>query len=614
MNRLKNLPTSYLIFSYLNVPPEMKKSRLFIDKELEDNTMLYLSEYYTPVFLNSKIELKDLKIINDTIYYTKKSRIESYETDPLYQLDKENNFYLLQKYRIYPDFFKFTEQKQKKTRNKKSSIFTKIHTIEVNNNNIDKLPKGFFDLNYDGIINKNEQTKKIIELMLNEIDSDNYRILKKIQKINTKFKKELLLQELKLEKEIEDYEKTKIDINSYGDIDDLKKNIKTSCLQHTKHIQEREMIFVKTHPSENIQRNKVDDDLYNTMIENSYNELLKRATHSITNEIAIAKNSKIEHIKAESYYSEPVPISYNIPIVKKKFISSYGGTHRCSVVLAIKVKYQYKENSEIQSCDFGPFDDVNRSSDFMPFQKKESCVAVEKFKINEKSFQSPHTEILLKLLKEFQKQKKTYMKTKDKINKEIEILKDQIKPLKKIEDIESTQKDLYYKKIFAPGILNYIFLPLSYLIYFNSDIEIRNPKHIEYLKRIGDTVYTTNPFFINNESSNSEQLEDFSKNHNFIFGLLKYKLIKENQISNKEYQNILISHNASIILENKIINDRINKLKIKHEQKDTKKRLSTYIEQICQNLNKIGESCDDSVKYSNFDYYEDYFQNIINLK
>jgi len=222
-----------------------------------------------------------------------------------------------------------------------------------------------------------------------------------------------------------------------------------------------------------------------------------------------------------------------------------------------------------------------------------------------------HRESRIKLIKEFFHKKKTYLKEQDRINKEIELLKNQIKPLKKKNNNKIGQNDIYYQKSFAPGIFPVVIFPFSLVNYFISEDTITNPKHIKYLKNIGRTVYPSNHYFtVNNNLLANEQFNHFSNKRNLLIGLLRYDLIQADQsISYKKDQDRINSQNNSIISSNEAIENTI--IEIKNNFLYTQEALITSIKEICKNLKEIEEPCDDRVKKSDFFYFEELFQNMV---
>jgi len=222
-----------------------------------------------------------------------------------------------------------------------------------------------------------------------------------------------------------------------------------------------------------------------------------------------------------------------------------------------------------------------------------------------------HLEKRINLIKEFLHKRQISLIKKDKHNKKINLLQKQIKKTKPEElDRQVIQKDSYYQKSFAPGIFSAIVAPISLLVYFMSDSIIKNPKYINYLKNISETVYTNNQFIINNNIPIEDQFEGFSKNYNYITGVLKYELIRYNQ----EPQNMIRAQNALIKANNEKIYNEIYEIKEKSGLLEMQNELINNIEQICQSLTEIGEPCEKSIKTSNFDYFEKIFNSMVNNK
>jgi len=228
--------------------------------------------------------------------------------------------------------------------------------------------------------------------------------------------------------------------------------------------------------------------------------------------------------------------------------------------------------------------------------------------------ETSHMESRIELIKKYLHNRKIYLSKKDKCYNKIDLLQRKIQTLKKSEDLDSKiiQKDLYYQKSFAPGIFSAIVAPISILVYFMSDSTIKNPKHINFLKKIGVTVYTTNQFVINDNTPIEEQFESFSNNYNYLIGLLQYELIQYDQtLTAQKPQDMIDKQNALINKKNKEIYNEINKIKKNSGILEIQNKLNNNIEHICQNLAEIGEPCDKTVGISDYDYFEKIFTSML---
>jgi len=191
-----------------------------------------------------------------------------------------------------------------------------------------------------------------------------------------------------------------------------------------------------------------------------------------------------------------------------------------------------------------------------------------------------HTQNRLDMINRFILIKDIYDQKKEQIKREIALLN---------KNIQNDYSHMYYQKTCTPGIFSIIAAPFSALVFFFSDNKIKNPDHIKYLKRIGNTVYNSN-LFNNNQYG---QLSDFGKTYNPLIGISKYHLV----IEDHEHNNLSIKK-------------RINELESKLGLSEMEHSIVSLISQICQNLEEVGKSCGKK-EFTNFTFYKDYFSRFI---
>ncbi|PKN19662.1 MAG: hypothetical protein CVU71_04620 [Deltaproteobacteria bacterium HGW-Deltaproteobacteria-6] len=332
-NRLKAIPTGYLLLSKTNADI-FKESRKDINRKLDKSSKHFLSENYMPSFITGDTTVKQLKVVSDIIRATEAGRVESFETDPVTQMSSDlKDFYMLQQYRIYPEFAKVshtdkTDQKNT-TKTDLGTFSAKVLLDPDKGEMIDKFTADNVK-NKESIKNMYKQTQdyNLRQLqLLTEIDHDYQNNIG--QAISKKNKAKNKLDEIDNELE-----------SSYKDV-----TIKSLHEDRTKaenmlvnHVREREMILL-TVQSEVSQSEDPVKDLFKKMAKGGYEDLLMRAEQLKSYKFFVVVDHVLRSEEASTFYSKAVPVAYNIPIVRISYRPGEGGILRCGVLLGLKVKF-----------------------------------------------------------------------------------------------------------------------------------------------------------------------------------------------------------------------------------------------------------------------------------
>jgi hypothetical protein len=57
----------------------------------------------------------------------------------------------------------------------------------------------------------------------------------------------------------------------------------------------------------------------------------------------VVKNGVLISQKASTYYSDPIPTHFSIPLRRETFAQEYGGAVCCGILLAMKIKFESRE-------------------------------------------------------------------------------------------------------------------------------------------------------------------------------------------------------------------------------------------------------------------------------
>jgi len=330
-NRLSALPTAYLLLARIRGDINRQK-RSYIDTQLEEASKIYLEKRLIPQFITSQSEVKNYKVVQNTVVQVKAGRVESFESDPVRQMTENEFFYLLQKYRIYPEFI---NQKPDGRQILDTNLPHSFKAYVITDDDYSSIPKNF--------LIKNNYNK--VNTMIEEVKQYNKSQKLQIMNINEEF--ETILNEILQEKQLAQqelnqarYELTTIckNKNRRG----LKKDLKEAQQYLNMHVKERELIVV-TIKSELSHESQSLNNLYSQMVKQAYEDLYKRATTLTSYKFFVVKGNTLKKAEAKTYYTEPKPIYYNIPIRRKTFIPDESGVFRCSVLLGLKVKFLAKD-------------------------------------------------------------------------------------------------------------------------------------------------------------------------------------------------------------------------------------------------------------------------------
>ncbi|MBF0099867.1 MAG: hypothetical protein HQK77_03075 [Desulfobacterales bacterium] len=333
-NRLKAIPTAYLLLSRIRADIETR-ARKDIDLKLANLAKQFLSDSFTPVFLTSATMVKDLKVIQDIVQFTQAGRVESFESDPVRQMTEDGQFFLLQKYRIYPDFY---VDKNSPPMKKDTAIFTPPEHFHA---------EIIYSLDYPQQIPtefKVGDNYQKLKMMLSEMKAYNSLQLQQVNEINSDY--EMVIEHIIEKMNSAESELTQVKDSLSKDFQGktkhiLKQNIISAEQKLNEHVRERQMILV-TVQSELSQRGEHLNDLYAKMITLAYEDLLDRAKQLKTYKFFTVENHVLVHCEAQTYYSDPIPTAFTIPLKRKTYIEDEGGVYRCGILLGLKVKFTLK--------------------------------------------------------------------------------------------------------------------------------------------------------------------------------------------------------------------------------------------------------------------------------
>jgi len=354
-NRLRAVPTAYLLFSEITGNTDTETTNKTF-KDLDDAAKEFLKTY-TPTFITSEIRVKNLRIIGDVITATKSGRIVPFESDPLRHMAKNDKFFLLQKYRIYPDFSESEEIKKKeKTGNYNRPEDYKPTIIDRPVNDNDTIvPPEFFKNKEENLTELNDKFNQIKEFnddqskRLKEINKEYEKVTQPVLTKMEKNKKALSLKRQQLEDDYRGESKTT-----------LKHKINISETKLNQHVRERVMILV-TAPADHVTKEMTANEMFGKLAKSSFMNLLYRARELKTYKFFVVENHNLKYKQAYSFYTNPIPIEFNIPLRRKKYFGeSLEGYHRCNVVFGLKVKF----SSKIKKEDFPELPEDERENKF----------------------------------------------------------------------------------------------------------------------------------------------------------------------------------------------------------------------------------------------------------
>lgn len=332
-NRLKSVPTAYLLL-VKKKGDIYNQSRAQIDSELADLAKRYLGETFSPSFVTSHTLVKDLQVVQDVIISEQAGRIESFESDPVRQMTEDQFFFLLQKYRIYPEFG--ADRQSSGTESVGEFIppgdFEAIVITDPRNQNI---PNEFkVGKNIEKLVNLYEDVEKYNSSQTGKvhiIDNDYNKIITDIRGKKRIAEIELASAQRELTREYGDQSKK-----------DLQQKIMDFETKLNEHVREREMTVI-TVQSELSQRGERLNDLYAKMVKQAYEDLMNRASQLTSYKFFVVENNTLRSQEAHTFYSHPTAVAFDIPLRRRKYIPDEGGVFRCGVILALKVKFVAKE-------------------------------------------------------------------------------------------------------------------------------------------------------------------------------------------------------------------------------------------------------------------------------
>lgn len=346
LNRLKAIPTAYVLLSEKTDDIELR-ARKDIDKDLMDLSKRFLSEVFSPVFLTSQTEVKDARLIKDVITATEASRIESFESDPVYHMTEEGRFFVLQKYRVFPEFKKTGTATSKQPT--AEPLPTDFSATIVENTQGRDLSRDFTSM---------PRKSTAISAMVKDVDDFNTAQTKQLIDTNQDYDREYGKIEAKINIAQESLSVARRSLqNEFGKTDRpaLEQQITRSEQDLNRHVKSREMIVI-TVQSELSQRGENLSDLYKKMIRVAYDDLIARASQLKSYKFFVVENHVLKSEEAESYYTNPIPVAYTIPLRRRTYIPEEGGVFRCGILLGLKVRFesQAPASSAVKATDAKP--------------------------------------------------------------------------------------------------------------------------------------------------------------------------------------------------------------------------------------------------------------------
>jgi len=274
-------------------------------------------------------------------------------------------FFLWQKYKIYPDFLESEEIKKRgKTGNYN---FPKDFRADIIDRPVDPLNNAIVPPEFA----KDKNNIEKLNNMFSDIKKKRLKYFKKLKKIDNEYDAVIQPVLTKIEqnkKELSSVQK-KLKVNYRGEKKaELKHKINISETKLNQHVRERVMILV-TAPADHVPGDKKTNELFCTLAKRAFRDLLNRARELKTNKFFVVENHNLKLKKAYSFYTNPIPIEFNIPLRREKFIPEYEGSQRCSIVFGLKVKF----SSKIKEEDFPePYEDERKNKFGMTFKFIES--------------------------------------------------------------------------------------------------------------------------------------------------------------------------------------------------------------------------------------------------
>lgn len=332
-NRLKAIPTAYLILS--KIPITLEEAKADKLRKLMDLTKKYVADNFSTVLVFNETEVKNYRVVKDLIEVIEAGRSESFESDPIWFVTEDNNFYLLQKYRLYPEF---PEKSSIKREGELSPSYDGANFYKIENEGDKNLPDRF----------KKSEIQKQIKNFIKDVSEFNKKKRNKIYEINNEYPKiidELLAKRTEIKNEL---------ILKKEEIRELSKNYTRDFEQELKeaedalnsHVRSRE-VLVFTILSELEQTGRSVEDQFKELILQAYNDLINRAKSLKSYKFYRVENHILTSYNAEEFYDKVYPVSYSMPLRRRTYREEEGGLSRLGIFLALKVRLMSKEYYKI---------------------------------------------------------------------------------------------------------------------------------------------------------------------------------------------------------------------------------------------------------------------------
>jgi len=342
--RLKAIPYAYLVLSYKK-DDMIKRSGMEIYKELHEQAKLYLRENYSPISIYSETRIKNLQLVKDRIEAESSCRIESFESDPIYQNTEDKFFFMIHAFRIFNEF-KPEKKVESGSDSETDKINPDINFIRMDAQQFDDentLPQWIKERIknnekfQNGLRRKQKNTRDINnDQIVNYVKVDS-QYLEESSRIRAKKKKqenELIKETSELKREFANKE-----------YDHLKIDLKTAQDNLNEHVLQREMI-VFTVQKEVVHIDQTIETLHEKLAINAYKTLKERATQLYSYRFFSVENGVLTNWKAKDYYSDPTPVQIAVPLKSAVYINDESGGYRCGVLMGLRVRLKMQNRNK----------------------------------------------------------------------------------------------------------------------------------------------------------------------------------------------------------------------------------------------------------------------------
>ena len=326
-NRLKVIGTAYLILS--KMPTSGEKGIADWARLLLDLTKKYLIDNYSQVLVFSETEVLNSVVLKDLIEVIEAGRAESFESDPIWFRTPDDVLYLLQKYRIYPEF---PEKEKIKGEGQLQPSYQKAKFFEINDENDPNLLSHWRNL-------------PEIQQRIKETKEFNKEEVKKLLSVNSEYSQiviyDLLKKKDKIIKELGE-KKDEMEILTKRGVVDFEKNLQDAEATLNSHVKTRE-VLVFTIISELEQTGRARDAQFQELIEQAYKDLINRAKTLRAYKFYRVENHVLTSYRADEFYDTVIATDYSLPLRRRTYRAEEGGLNRLGILLALKVKFEGSE-------------------------------------------------------------------------------------------------------------------------------------------------------------------------------------------------------------------------------------------------------------------------------